>query len=128
MFDQAIADFTEAKNRLPKERPTDEAGRVTQGAAIAMLGKAYIWKKDYVAAKTELETVMNGYGYNLMTEYEDNFRDDTEFNQESIWEINYEAIGASDDSWGSSTGANAFMGSVLGHYFGPSLEGSGATR
>ena len=127
VLDQAIADFKEAKNRLPKERPTDEAGRVTQGAAIAMLGKAYIWKKDYAAAKTEFETLMNGYGYDLMADYEDNFRDDSEFNQESIWEINYEASGDAGDAWGNSTSANSFMGSVIGHYFGPSLNGDGAT-
>ncbi len=128
VLDQAIADLKEAKARLPKTRPAEEAGRVTQGAAIAMLGKAYLWKGDYAAAKAEFETIMNGdYGYDLMPEYEDNFRDDTEFNQESIWEINYEALGNSGDSWGSSTGDNAFMGSVLGHYFGPSLNGPGAT-
>ena len=42
---------------------------------------------------------MNGYGYDLTQKYEDNFRDDTEFNAESIWEINYDAKGNSGDSW-----------------------------
>ena len=126
ILDQAIADLKEAKARLPKVRPADEAGRVTQGAAIAMLGKAYLWKGDYVAAEKELKSIMTGYGYDLMPNYEDNFRDNKEFNQESIWEINFEALGNSGDAWGSSTGNNAFMGSVIGHYFGPSLKGPGA--
>lgn len=128
VLEQAIADLKEAKTRLPKTRQAGEKGRVTQGAAIAMLGKAYIWKGDYAAAKAELETVMNDYGYDLVGDYEDNFRDDTEFNQESIWEINYDAFGDPGDAWGSSTGDNAFMGSVLGHYFGPTLKGKGATE
>ena len=64
-----------------------------------MLGKAYIWKGDYQAAKDEFEIIMNGYGYDLTQKYEDNFRDDTEFNAESIWEINYDAKGNSGDAW-----------------------------
>lgn len=127
ILDQAISDFKEAKARLPKTRTGDENGRVTQGAAIAMLGKAYIWKKDYASAKSEFETIMNGYGYDLTANYEDNFRDDTEFNEESILEINYEALGNPGDAWGSSVGDNAYMGNVLGHYFGPTIKGKGAT-
>lgn len=122
LLDQVIADMKEAKARLPKTRPAEEAGRITQGAAIAVLGKAYIWKGDYAAAKAELETIMSGYGYDLTDKYEDNFRDDTEFNKESIWEINFEAFGNEKDAWGSSTGDNAFMGSVIGHYFGPCFK------
>jgi starch-binding outer membrane protein, SusD/RagB family len=99
VLEQAISDFKEAKSRLPKLRSSDENGRVTQGAAIAMLGKAYIWKGDYQAAKDEFEIIMNGYGYDLTQKYEDNFRDDTEFNAESIWEINYDAKGNSGDAW-----------------------------
>ena len=126
LLDQAIADLKEAKTRLPKTRPEDELGRVTQGAAIAMLGKAYLWKGDYTAAKTEFEIIMKDYGYDLMENYEDNFRDNHEFNKESIWEINFQALGNEGDAWGSSTGDNAFMGSVIGHYFGPSLKDKGA--
>lgn len=127
VLDQAIADLKEAKARLPKTRPDVEAGRVTQGIATAMLGKAYLWKGDYAAAKTELESVMNDYNYDLVADYEENFRDDTEFNQESIWEINFEAFGDAGDAWGNSTGDNAFMGNVHGHYFGPTLKGDAGT-
>lgn len=127
VLDQAIADLKEAKSRLPKTRPDVEAGRVTQGIATAMLGKAYLWKGDYAAAKTELESVMTDYGYDLVADYEENFRDDTEFNQESIWEINFEAFGDAGDAWGNSTGDNAFMGNVHGHYFGPTLKGDVGT-
>lgn len=125
VLDQAIADFIEAKRRLPKLRSSDENGRVTQGAAIAMLGKAYIWKGDYQSAKTELGSIMEGYGYDLTQKYEDNFRDDTEFNTESIWEINYDAKGNPGDSWGNGTSDDSFMGNNLAHYFGPTLKGEG---
>ena len=88
-----------------------------------MLGKAYIWKGDYQAAKDEFEIIMNGYGYDLTQKYEDNFRDDTEFNAESIWEINYDAKGNSGDAWGNGTSDDSFMGNNLAHYFGPTLKG-----
>lgn len=118
---QAIADLKEAKDRLPKTRPTEEQGRVTKGAAIAMLGKAYIWSKEFDLAKKEFEEIMTGYGYDLVEDYQNNFRDDTEFNKESIWEINYEAFGNEADAWGNSTSNDSFMGNVLAHYFGPNL-------
>ena len=66
---------------------------------------------------------MNGYGYDLTQKYEDNFRDDTEFNAESIWEINYDAKGNSGDAWGNGTSDDSFMGNNLAHYFGPTLKG-----
>ena len=122
VLEQAISDFKEAKSRLPKLRSSDENGRVTQGAAIAMLGKAYIWKGDYQAAKDEFEIIMNGYGYDLTQKYEDNFRDDTEFNAESIWEINYDAKGNSGDSWGNGTSDDSFMGKQPCSLFWPDTE------
>lgn len=123
LMEQVIADLTEAKNRLPQDRDAKEAGRITKGAAIAMLGKAYFWTGDYAAAKAEFETIMTSpYTYDLTEKYEDNFRDDTEFNKESIWEINYGNIGNTDDTWGDGIGSNSFMGNNLAHYFGPSLK------
>lgn len=127
LLKQAIADFQEAKKYLPETRPASEYGRVTKGAAEAMLGKALIWAKDYASAKTELEAVMNSGLYDLMPNYEDNFRDDTEFNQESIWEINYDAQYGTGGEWGSTDEDNSLQGSVVAHYFGSHLEGSGVT-
>lgn len=120
---QAIADFQAAKGVLPDNRPEGELGRVTKGAAVAMLGKAYVWQQKYAEAKTEFESIMGQY--DLMENYEDNFRDDHEFNKESIWEINYANFGNEGDSWGSNIGANQYMGNVLAHYFGPQLPKGG---
>ena len=49
----------------------------------------------------------------MTQKYEDNFRDDTEFNAESIWEINYDAKGNSGDSWGNGTSDDSFKGNNL---------------
>lgn len=121
---QAIADFQQAKGVLPATRPEGEQGRITQGAAVAMLGKAYVWQQKFAEAKAEFESIMGQY--DLMENYEDNFRDDHEFNKESVWEINYADFGDAGDTWGSNIGANQYMGNVLAHYFGPQLpEGKG---
>ena len=120
---QAANDFAAAKNSLPETRSKEELGRITRGAAIAMLGKAYVWQGKFAEAKTEFESIMGKY--DLMENYEDNFRDDHEFNKESIWEINYDNFGNEGDSWGSNIGGNAYMGNVLAHYFGPQLPQGG---
>jgi hypothetical protein len=46
-------------------------------------------KGDYAAAKTELLKVYNSGTYSLMPKYEDNFKEETPFNAESIFEIGY---------------------------------------
>lgn len=120
---QAIADFQAAKTVLPETRPDGELGRITKGAAIAMLGKAFVWQSKFAEAKTEFESIMNKY--DLTENYEDNFRDNHEFNKESIWEINYANFGNEGDSWGGNVGANQYMGNVLAHYFGPQLPKDG---
>ena len=120
---QCAADFEEAKKRLPKTRPGDENGRVTQGAAIAMLGKTLVWQKKYAEAKQEFESIMTGYNYDLMADYSHNFRDDHEFNEESLFEINYDKFGNTGDNWGSSQGNNAGMIENYTHFFGPAVPG-----
>ena len=123
VLEQAIEDFAAAKAVLPDTRPDTELGRITKGAAVAMLGKAYVWQGKFAEAKMEFESIMGKY--DLMENYEDNFRDDHEFNKESIWEINYDDFGNEGDSWGSNIGGNAYMGNVLAHYFGPQLPDGG---
>lgn len=123
LMKQVISDFTEAKKRLPDTRPEAENGRITKGAAIAFLGKAYLWTKDYATAKAEFETIMQApYTYDLMEDYENNFRDDHEFNKESIWELNYADFGDVGEFWGNGDGTNGYMGNMLAHYFGPCLD------
>lgn len=115
---QCIEDFTKAKELLPKDRPASENGRVTKGAAIAMLGKALLWNGEYAKAKAELDPLIHGYGYDLVADYSHNFRDDTEFNEESVFEIDYAQFGGGS-KWGNSTGNNAFMGMNMDHFFAP---------
>lgn len=58
-----IQDFTEAAADLPETQ--SQAGRVTKGAALAYLGKAYLYDHQYAAAKTALDQVVNSGVYDL---------------------------------------------------------------
>lgn len=122
---QCESDFKAAIDALPITRPHEEDGRVTKGAAIAMLGKTYLWQGKYAEAKSQFEEIMNGtYGYDLV-EYEHNFRSDTEFNKESVYEINYTKDGTSNDLWGDQVGTGAFMGNNMANFFAPTFDKGG---
>ena len=94
VYDQAIADLTEAKNGLPAEQ--EDVGRATKGAATAFLGKTYLYRAGYLGqdeykakAAAEFREVMDLGIYDLVEKYEDNFTDANENNEESIFEIQY---------------------------------------
>lgn len=124
---QCESDFKAAIDALPATRPASENGRITKGAAIAMLAKTYLWQGRHAEAKTQFELIMGGsYGYDLMENYEENFRADTEFNKESVFEINYADIpGTSSDLWGTQNGTNAFMGNNMANFFAPEFRKGG---
>ena len=122
---QCEADFLKAKELLPTTRPITENGRVLKGAASAMLGKTYLWQKRYDDAKKELGEVITDYGYELV-KYEDNFRDDTEFNKESIYELNYmQPDNAENSLWGDQQGTMASMANNIANFFAPECSKGG---
>jgi hypothetical protein len=107
-FDFALADANAAAQVLPVEYPTSDLGRATKGAALTLAGKLYLCKGDYASAKTALEGVKNLGIYSLVSNYFDNFKDETEYNSESIFEVGFldtgygwdaSANGAGNDSW-----------------------------
>ncbi|MDR0894011.1 MAG: RagB/SusD family nutrient uptake outer membrane protein, partial [Prevotellaceae bacterium] len=123
---QCEADFKAAIDALPVTRPATENGRITRGAAIAMLGKTYLWQGRYAEAKAQFELIMTApYTYDLMENYADNFVNTAEFNKESVYEIDYGYFGNSGSTWGNQVGTNAFMGNNLANFFGPQLPSGG---
>lgn len=113
---QVITDLTEASQLLPHvtEYRQNKAllGRASWGSAMGLLGKVYVYTKDYANAKTTLLEVINSGDYSLSSKFSDNFWPDTENNNESLFEI--QAI----------TGLQ--LGSVLNNYLGPNTS-SGMT-
>jgi hypothetical protein len=102
-------DLTEAIPNLPMTIAANESGRLSKGAATALLGKVFLYEKKYADAAAQLALV-NGptpgttspYGYKLLTKFSDLWVVSNKFNSESILEISHTSAGNSDwGFWGS---------------------------
>ncbi len=79
-----------------------QVGRATKGAAAGLLGKAYLYRKDYAAAGAQFEKFISGplkNVYSLMPDYRDNFKDVNENNSESLFEVQFAVSGGTDFNW-----------------------------
>lgn len=85
------ADLEYAHQNLPAKWADRDLGRVTAGSAAAVLGKSYLYAKEYDMAAQYFKDVIENpeYGYALAPNVGDNFTTQNELNQESILEIVY---------------------------------------
>lgn len=113
VYSQIISDLTDAANSL-ESKEAEATGRATKEAAIAFLGKVYLFRNNKSGALTEFEKIYNAY--QLEDNYFDNFTEEGEFGPESIFEVVYDdEIGGS--AWGTTgTGLNeiTFRGQEYG--------------
>lgn len=87
VYDQIVNDLQFASTNLLSKN-VEQKGRATKEAAIAMLGKVYLYQEKYDLALTEFNKI---YGaYSLEPEYFDNFKEETEHGVESIFEVEYD--------------------------------------
>lgn len=85
-------DLTEAVNSGNLEEKTSLDNftyRITKQFAQALLGKAYVFQKNYGAAVTVLDEVINSGKYDLYSDYENIQTTKGEANCESLFESNY---------------------------------------
>ncbi|TSE09835.1 MULTISPECIES: RagB/SusD family nutrient uptake outer membrane protein [Aquimarina] len=86
--DQVILpDLLFAKANLPQSWPDNEEGRVTWGAATSLLGKSYLYSKEWSQAAGEFREVIDAGIYSLAPNNLDNFSHEEGFNVESIFEV-----------------------------------------
>ncbi|MFD2934242.1 RagB/SusD family nutrient uptake outer membrane protein [Spirosoma flavum] len=102
-----VADLKAAQDALPATYDAANQGRATKGAAQMLLARVYMQQGDYTNAKTELQKVISSGTYRLVDEYSDNFIEETEFNKESIWEVNFLPSGGTFNWNGDADGASA---------------------
>ncbi|MEO6132666.1 MAG: RagB/SusD family nutrient uptake outer membrane protein [Saprospiraceae bacterium] len=102
VWDLIESDLSSASNDLWKrsEYPQADLGRITKGAAQALLVKAYLWREKWAEAKTTSEAIINSGEYQLVPDYADIFPLYGENNEESIFEIQY--MNASGGNWGKN--------------------------
>ena len=122
-WDFIISDLKRAKELLPEKGfwKGESVGRVTKGSAIALLGKAYLYRSGieryygnstttyYNEAAAEFNELILSGKYRLVADYNDNFKVATENNDESIFELQ-------------------FLGDVTNTGFNPGLSNSGVWR
>lgn len=100
IYDQIVKDLTDAAAALPPSYGDEDRGRVTKGAAYAMLGRVQMQKGDYAAARVALTAMKNLGLYTINIPYGDNFLEETEFNKESIWEAVFFENKPNQFNWG----------------------------
>lgn len=105
-----ISDLKLAQSSLPDVVDAANVGRATWGAATALLGKSYLFTKDWPNAATEFRKIIVDKStlYKLVPNYQSNFLTSGNNNSESIWELQYESnVNA---SWGTSGTPNVGRG------------------
>jgi hypothetical protein len=118
VFDQMEADFRQAMEMLPSRDEGGEwaGGRATCGAAAGYLARALMFRHKFEEAYTILKDIIAGkYGhYELTADYGDNFREDTENNSESLFEVQFldYGTGGVDEEW---TPVNISSEATQGH-------------
>ncbi|SDX90413.1 Starch-binding associating with outer membrane [Lutibacter oricola] len=91
-----LADLEYGKENLPgtynawqSEAGNGNLGRITGGFCEGLIAKTYINENDFVNAEIYLKNVIDNYGYELADDLAKCFTGIAEFNNESIFEINY---------------------------------------
>lgn len=108
-----IADFTDAVSRLPVSYDSDkDKGRATRGAAIAMLGKVYLYDKQWGAAAEQFEKLTSPpFSYELLDDYGNLFDYEFENNAEDVFSLQYmmeSGFGNFSDVFYSGRSAHSF--------------------
>lgn len=94
IYAQVEKDLKDAVNapELPETVGSADLGRITKGAAKALLGKVLLYQNNTAKmgeAANYFEEVINSGIYKLEPKFEDIFKNDHEWGVESIFEINY---------------------------------------
>ncbi|HEY4196350.1 MAG TPA: RagB/SusD family nutrient uptake outer membrane protein, partial [Mucilaginibacter sp.] len=114
---QVEKDLTEASAALPEQYAGANIGRATKGAALAMLGKAYMQEHKWGEAKTAFDYLVTGAGksnYDLV-DFKENFRATLENNKESVFEIQFSNANQTAEGDGPSSN----MGTNRTQFFAP---------
>lgn len=111
VYAQIVADLQEAAAALPGSYAAADVGRVTSGAAHALLAKVFVTRRDWASAKSELLKVLTagsfsgatgGYGYGLLPNFKDVFAKATKNGVEHVFSVQF-------ITQGGETGATQYL-------------------
>lgn len=112
VYDQIIADLKVAETLLPNTYSGADKGRATAGAAKGLLAAVYLTIGDKTNAAAKAKEVIDNkaaYGYDLWTDYADNFKLDNENGKESVFEVQYRSGGGQWSDYGAGQKLNTFF-------------------
>ncbi len=92
---QIVSDLEQAIELLPEksEWPEDQIGRATRGAALALLGKSFLYQGEFPAAETNFEALIESDEYVLPTDFGYAFSLEGENGSGSIFELQFAELG-----------------------------------
>ena len=112
--DFAGEDFKAAASLLPPVRSAADNGRISGGAATAMLGKVYLYSEQWEDAAKEFEKLTKEpYAYKLHPTYGELFDSETEQNKEVVYALQFiekTGFGSAMDIWYGSMSAQSSAG------------------
>ncbi len=91
IYKQMVKDLEEAAAVLPEKGTyqAQDVGRVTKGAALALLSRVALYNEDYPKAESSAASVINSGKYTLESRFSKIFEPENVDGPESIFEINY---------------------------------------
>jgi hypothetical protein len=98
VYDQIVSDLTLATEDLPAFFTGLNVGRVTQGAANALLGKVLLSYGNYELSASVLKKVISSETYHLLPDYADLWRTTNANNAESVFEVQFKKGGTGTGS------------------------------
>lgn len=117
IYAQIETDLREAFPALPAAVAATEKGRISQGAAKALLGKVLLYSNEnakMAEAASLLKDVNTNYGYQLLQNFGDIFDPKNKFSAESILEIPH----SNNAAWGDWGYVNGGEGNVAPQFIG----------
>lgn len=87
VYAQIETDLTNAAAAL--DWTSDQKGRITKGACLALLGKVYLYQDKFDEAAATLETVITEGPYDLIDDYNDLFSVVNEGHSETVFDVQF---------------------------------------
>jgi len=113
IYDYLIDDLTtRIIPNLPEEVVGNERGRITKGAAQALLGKYFLAMEDWDNSAEVLRAIIDADTYALYDDYAKLFTPQGEYSGESLFEINFQA-GSMDAGEGFSARIDTNLATIV---------------
>lgn len=102
-------DLANIQSVFPWAQEGDDLGRASQGAVKLLLARVYMHQAKYSEARTVLLDIYDNGPFVLVDNYANNYLEETEYNEESIFEIGFAGDGFTWSGDGNSTNSRSHV-------------------